>query len=62
MLGQTAKAAADAVMAEVGEIGGTGGVIFVSRGGEAGWSFNSSGMYRGKASPEGTLVQIYGDE
>ncbi len=62
MLGQTAKAAADAVMAEVGELGGTGGVIFVAKGGEAGWSFNSSGMYRGKASLEGMLVQIYGDE
>jgi beta-aspartyl-peptidase (threonine type) len=62
MLGQTAKAAADAVMAEVGELGGSGGVIFVSRSGEAGWSFNSSGMYRGRASEQGVLVQIYGDE
>ncbi len=61
-LGQTAKAAADAVIAEVGELGGTGGFIFVSRSGEAGWSFNSSGMYRGKASADGLLVQIFGDE
>ena len=62
LLGQTAKAAADAVIAEVGELGGTGGFIFVSRGGEAGWSFNSPGMYRGQASAEGLLVQIFGDE
>jgi beta-aspartyl-peptidase (threonine type) len=62
LLGQTAKAAADAVMAEVGQLGGNGGFIFVSRSGEAGWSFNSAGMYRGKASAEGMSVQIYGDE
>ena len=62
LLGQAAKAAADAVIAEVGELGGTGGFIFVSRAGEAGWSFNSPGMYRGKASAEGVLVQIFGDE
>jgi beta-aspartyl-peptidase (threonine type) len=62
LIGQSAKAAADAVMAEVGELGGTGGVIFVSRSGEAGWSFNSSGMYRGRASAAGTEVAIYGDE
>ena len=62
MLGETAKAAADAVMAEVGRMGGTGGVIFVSRSGEANWSFNSSGMYRGRASAEGIEVAIYGDE
>lgn len=62
LLGQSAKAAADAVIAEVGDLGGTGGFIFVSRTGEAGWSFNSPGMYRGKSSPEGQLVQIFNDE
>jgi beta-aspartyl-peptidase (threonine type) len=62
LLGQAAKAAADAVMAEVGELGGSGGFIFVSRSGDAGWSFNSAGMYRGKASAEGALVQIFDDE
>jgi beta-aspartyl-peptidase (threonine type) len=62
MLGQTAKAAADASMAEVGVLGGTGGVIFVSRAGEAGWSFNTIGMYRGRASAEGMEVAIYADE
>lgn len=62
LLGQSGKAAADAVIAEVGKLGGTGGFIFVSRSGEAGWSFNSSGMYRGRASAAGTEVAIYGDE
>ena len=62
LLGQTAQAASDAVIGEVGELGGTGGFIFVSPAGEAGWSFNSVGMYRGKASAEGAVVQIFGDE
>ena len=62
MLGHTVQASADAVISEVGEIGGTGGFIFVSPAGEAGWSFNSAGMYRGKASAEGVLVQIFDDE
>jgi beta-aspartyl-peptidase (threonine type) len=60
--GQTAQAAADGVIADVGAIGGSGGFIFVSPSGEAGWTFNSSGMYRGKASAEGMLVHIFGDE
>jgi beta-aspartyl-peptidase (threonine type) len=62
MLGEDAKTAADAVMAEVGELGGTGGFIIVSADGAADWSFNSAGMYRGKASAEGSTVAIYSDE
>ena len=61
LLGESAREAADAVIAEVGALGGTGGAIIVSADGEAAWSFNSSGMYRGKASAEGTVVQIYED-
>ena len=62
LLGQPAREAADSVMAEVGMLGGNGGFIFVSGTGEAGWSFNSAGMYRGMASAEGVVVEIYGDE
>ncbi|MDP9415027.1 MAG: isoaspartyl peptidase/L-asparaginase [Pseudomonadota bacterium] len=62
LLGETARQAADAVIADVGALGGNGGVILVSAAGEAVWSFNSSGMYRGKASAEGSVVGIYGDE
>ncbi|HEY9554819.1 isoaspartyl peptidase/L-asparaginase family protein [Allosphingosinicella sp.] len=62
MKGDTAKAAADAVMAEVKELGGSGGVIVVSPKGEATWSFNTPGMYRGQASAEGRTVAIFGDE
>ena len=62
MLGESAREAADALIADVGELGGNGGVILVSAKGEAEWSFNSAGMYRGKASAEGSQVAIYGDE
>jgi beta-aspartyl-peptidase (threonine type) len=62
MLGDDLQTAADAVIAEVGALGGTGGVIAVTPGGDAAWSFNSSGMYRGTASADGRTVAIYADE
>jgi len=62
MGGESAQAAADAVMAEVAELGGTGGVIVVTPGGEGVTSFNTPGMYRGQASPAGRSVAIFGDE
>ena len=45
--------AADTVMADVAELGGDGGVIVVSKDGEAVFSFNTPGMYRGRANSEG---------
>lgn len=45
--------AARAVLAEVGEMGGTGGVIMAAPGGELGWHFTTPGMYRGCASSTG---------
>ncbi len=62
LLGESAQAAADAVIAEVGALGGNGGAIIISADGETCWSFNSIGMYRGKASKEGSSVLFYGDE
>jgi beta-aspartyl-peptidase (threonine type) len=62
MLGDNVQAAADAVIADVGALGGTGGVIALTPAGDAAWSFNSSGMYRGMASAEGRRVAIYADE
>lgn len=63
MTGETPKQAADAVIAELGTLGGTGGVIVTGPGGNADWSFNTPGMYRGKATSDGTRkVAIYGDE
>jgi beta-aspartyl-peptidase (threonine type) len=60
--GETAGQAADAVMAEVAALGGSGGVIVVTPAGDAAARFNTSGMYRGEASPAGRSVALYGDE
>jgi beta-aspartyl-peptidase (threonine type) len=62
MMGGDAQATADAVMADVRALGGTGGVIVVTPKGEGVWSFNTPGMYRGEASPDGRSVALYGDE
>jgi beta-aspartyl-peptidase (threonine type) len=62
MLGESAAIAADKVIADVGSLGGSGGVILVTPGGEAAWAFNTPGMYRGIASAEGRRVAIYADE
>ncbi|HEX8214483.1 MAG TPA: isoaspartyl peptidase/L-asparaginase [Allosphingosinicella sp.] len=59
---EQAQVAADAVIGELGELGGSGGVIVVSPQGEAVWSFNTAGMYRGRASADMREVAIYGDE
>ncbi|MGI8612228.1 MAG: isoaspartyl peptidase/L-asparaginase family protein [Sphingomicrobium sp.] len=60
--GEAAQAAADAVIKEIGELGGTGGVIVLTPKGERAYSFNTSGMYRGMADKRGRIVAIYGDE
>ncbi|MFN3452424.1 MAG: isoaspartyl peptidase/L-asparaginase family protein [Sphingorhabdus sp.] len=63
MLGDDAKAAADHVIGELAELGGTGGVIVTSPDGTATFSFNTPGMYRGRATSAGEkYVAIYGDE
>ncbi len=61
--GMGLQAAADSVMAEVKALGGSGGVIVVAPDGTHGFSFNTPGMYRGRASSSGQReVAIYGDE
>jgi len=62
MLGEDAASAADKVIADVGTLGGSGGVIVVTPKGQAAYAFNTPGMYRGMAGPEGKTVAIYGDE
>lgn len=63
MLGEDAKAAADHVIVELGDMGGTGGVIVTAPDGTATFSFNTPGMYRGRATSTGEkYVAIYGDE
>jgi beta-aspartyl-peptidase (threonine type) len=54
---------ADSVMAEVAELGGDGGVILVTPAGDAIFSFNTTGMYRGRATSAGiNEVAIFGGE
>jgi beta-aspartyl-peptidase (threonine type) len=62
MLGESAQAAADAVIADVETLGGTGGAIVVAPDGDWAYAFSTPGMYRGMCSPEGHFVAIYGDE
>jgi len=63
LLGESAQAAADVVMAEVGAMGGDGGVIVAAPDGSAIFSMNTSGMYRGRASSEGLReVAIFAEE
>ena len=57
--GSTGQTAADSVMAEVKSLGGDGGVIAVTPKGEMVYSFNTPGMYRGKASKAGRSVALY---
>ena len=60
---ETGQGVSDDVMAEVKELGGDGGIILVTPEGDALYSFNTSGMYRGRANSEGlNEVAIFGGE
>ena len=63
LAGDTVDGAADAVIDELAELGGVGGVIVAAPDGSGGWAFNTAGMYRGMiaqgSEPE---IAIYGDE
>lgn len=57
------QAIADAVIAEMGALGGSGGIIYLTPWGHQGYSFDTPGMYRGMARSDGSKsVAIYGDE
>ena len=60
--GLSAQATADAVMADVKALGGDGGVIVVTPGGDMVYSFNTSGMYRGSADSNGRTVGLYSSD
>jgi beta-aspartyl-peptidase (threonine type) len=63
MLGEDVTTAAEAVMAEVSALGGTGGVIVAGADGDAIWRFTTPGMYRGRADANGRReVAIFHDE
>lgn len=53
LLGESAQVAADAVIAEVGALGGDGGVIVAAPDGSTAFAFNTPGMYRGRADSSG---------
>jgi beta-aspartyl-peptidase (threonine type) len=60
--GEGPQTAADAVLAEVKTLGGDGGVIVVTPSGDAVFSFNTTGMYRGRANSGGmNEVAIFSD-
>jgi beta-aspartyl-peptidase (threonine type) len=63
LLGESAQTAADAAIAEVGALGGDGGVIVVAPDGSRPvFAFNTPGMYRARADSEGLReVAIFKD-
>jgi beta-aspartyl-peptidase (threonine type) len=62
-LHETIQQAADATIQEVGALGGDGGVIVAAPDGSTAFSFNTPGMYRGRADSQGTReVAIFGDD
>ncbi|MFN7174398.1 MAG: isoaspartyl peptidase/L-asparaginase, partial [Thermaurantiacus tibetensis] len=61
--GQSAEAAANAVIADIGSLGGDGGVIVVDANGEVVFAMNAPGMYRAAVtSRSAPVVHIYADE
>lgn len=59
--GQPLQEALDAVLADIGSLGGKGGLIAVTPAGEAAWGFSTPAMYRGMADEGGHSVAIYAD-
>ncbi len=56
-------AAHEVIMSKLARLGGDGGIIAVDKQGNYSMTFNTSGMYRGVITSEGTMeVSIYGDE
>ncbi len=61
--GQPLDVAAEAVLAEIAELGGEGGLILMGGQGPGRFAMNAAGMYRGRADASGSReVAIYGDE
>ena len=62
LAGESLQAALDGVLADIGALGGTGGLIAVAPTGEAAWGFTTRAMYRGIADAGSRKVAIYADE
>ncbi len=62
-MGADVQTASEGEIADVGAIGGDGGVIVMGTDGSVGFAMNTSGMYRGRvAEGEDRRVAIYADE
>jgi beta-aspartyl-peptidase (threonine type) len=62
LAGEPLAAAAQAVLADVRALGGTGGVIVAGPNGEALWHFTTPGMYRARARDDETReIALFGD-
>lgn len=62
-MGADVQTAGEGEIADVGAIGGDGGVIVMGTDGSVGFAMNTSGMYRGRvAEGEDRRVAIYADE
>ncbi|MEP7315520.1 MAG: isoaspartyl peptidase/L-asparaginase [Sphingomicrobium sp.] len=58
--GESLQIALDAVLADVGALGGTGGLIAVAPSGETAWGFTTPGMYRAMVNASGARqVAVY---
>jgi beta-aspartyl-peptidase (threonine type) len=62
LAGEGLQEALDAVLEDIRELGGTGGLIAVAPSGEAAWGFTTRAMYRGIADAGTRKVAIYADE
>jgi len=60
--GRTLSAAAESVVAELGRVGGSGGLVAVDRAGALALPFNCAGMYRGYAKDDGIVYTAIYDE
>lgn len=60
--GESLGRALDDTLADISDLGGSGGLIAVASNGEAAWSFTTPGMYRGRADPGGRTVALYSEE
>ena len=62
LAGESLQSALDSVLADIAELGGTGGLIAVAPTGEAAWGFTTPAMYRGIADTGSRKVAIYAEE
>jgi beta-aspartyl-peptidase (threonine type) len=60
--GVSPLAAATAVVAELGRVGGSGGVVAIGRDGDVALPFNCTGMYRGYVKDDGIVYTAIYDE